>query len=188
MIQATPHHLPYARRLEQRTPDTIRGIVIHCTELPDLATARTWGERIHYAGSQTGNSGHFYIDRDGTVEEWVPVDCVAHHTRGFNECSIGIELVNTGRWPNWLHANNQTLTEPYPEAQIYALTGLLAQLEQTITALRWIAGHENLDREKVPASDLPDLMVYRKRDPGPMFPWRKVLASTELERIPANGD
>ena len=39
-------------------------VVIHCTELPDLAIAREYGERVlHDNGS--GNSGHFYIDRDG---------------------------------------------------------------------------------------------------------------------------
>ena len=72
-------------------------MVIHCTELPDLGMARGFGEKVMHKNSHTGNSGHFYIDRDGSIEEWVPVNRVAHHVRGFNSKSIGIELVNNGR-------------------------------------------------------------------------------------------
>ena len=39
--------LAYVDRLDFRTPDSIRRVVIHATELPDLATAREYGERIH---------------------------------------------------------------------------------------------------------------------------------------------
>ena len=61
-------HLPYAELLAARAPDAIDTVVIHCTELPDLATAREYGERVLYE-SGTGNSGHYYIDRDGRIEE-----------------------------------------------------------------------------------------------------------------------
>ncbi len=91
--------LPYVERLENRYTDEIDLVVIHCTELPDLAMARVYGEREHYPETRTGNSGHFYIDRDGRIEQWVPLDRVAHHVRGFNPHSIGIELVNNGRYP-----------------------------------------------------------------------------------------
>ena len=57
--------LPYEPRLAARMSTDIDLVVIHCTELPDLATAREYGERIRYAETQTGNSGHYYIDRDG---------------------------------------------------------------------------------------------------------------------------
>ena len=59
--------LSYAQRLDGRCTDDINLLVIHCTELPDLAMARVYGEKVHHTGTQTGNSGHFYIDRDGTV-------------------------------------------------------------------------------------------------------------------------
>ena len=58
--------LPYEARLDERPLAQIDLAVIHCTELPDMATAREFGERVLYA-SGTGNSGHYYIDRDGTV-------------------------------------------------------------------------------------------------------------------------
>lgn len=175
-------HLPYVARLETRPRETINLVVVHCTELPDLATARTFGERIHYPESLTGNSGHFYIERNGDIEQWVPVDKIAHHVRGFNPCSIGVELVNSGRFPDWLDSNRQVMTEPYPKPQIQSLVLLLSWLDDSLASLKWIAGHEELDPACVPASDNPALTVRRKLDPGPMFPWTSVLRSTTLRR------
>lgn len=174
--------LPYAEGLSARPLEAIDLVVIHCTELPDMATARSYGERVLY-DSGTGNSGHYYIDRDGSLHRFVPDTRVAHHVRGYNERSIGIELVNRGRWPNWLHSRHQAMDEPYPDAQIEALIGLLAALSARLPGLRRIAGHEDLDREQVPASDDASVQVARKRDPGPMFPWEKVLAGGSLERM-----
>jgi N-acetylmuramoyl-L-alanine amidase len=173
--------LPYANALDHRAPEAIDLVVIHCTELPDLAMAREFGERIHYEESGTGNSGHFYIDRDGRVSAWVPLTRIAHHTRGFNERSIGIELVNRGRWPEWFDTRRQDMKEAYPEAQIEALKSLLERLCRHLPTLRWIAGHEQLDRDRVPASDDPEQTVYRKRDPGPMFPWERIAGVARLE-------
>lgn len=176
--------LRYERLLDARPLSQVDLVVLHCTELPDLATARDYGERVLYPASGTGNSGHWYIDRDGTVERWIDPARVAHHVRGFNLRSVGIELVNAGRWPRWLDARHQAMTEPYGGAQIEALIALLASLASDLPALRWIAGHEDLDTGEVPASDDPTVQVRRKRDPGPMFPWRQVLESTPLQRLP----
>jgi N-acetylmuramoyl-L-alanine amidase len=158
-------------------------VVIHCTELPDLPTAREYGEAIHYTESQTGNSGHYYIDRNGAVELWVRPQFVAHHVRGHNAHSIGIELVNLGRYPDWLHWANQRMSEAYPARQIASLVQLLRMLKTQIPSLRHIAGHEDLDRTKVSATDDPNRRVLRKRDPGPLFPWPALLESTQLERF-----
>ncbi|MGN6113462.1 MAG: N-acetylmuramoyl-L-alanine amidase [Luteimonas sp.] len=176
--------LPYVARLDVRPLAQVELVVIHCTELPDLATAREYGERVLYPDSGTGNSGHYYIDRDGTIHRWVPEDRVAHHVRGQNPRSVGIELVNTGRWPRWLDAAHQAMDEPYPDAQVAALVALLGHLRATLPALREIAGHEDLDRERVAASDDPSATVPRKRDPGPLFPWETVLAAVPLRRRP----
>jgi N-acetylmuramoyl-L-alanine amidase len=175
--------LPYAASLQHRSSETIDLVVIHCTELPDLAMAREFGERVVYEKSGTGNSGHYYLDRDGRVEEWVPSDRIAHHTRGFNERSIGIELVNNGRFPDWLDSRNQRMTEPYGARQIQALVGLLLMLQHDLPSLHWVAGHESLDTAKVPSSDLPDVLIRRKRDPGPLFPWDTVIKSVGLWRL-----
>ena len=181
-----PRHLSYSAKLEPRHPETVRLVVIHCTELPDLAAAREYGERILYPGSGTGNSGHYYIDRDGRVEEWVPPDRIAHHVRGHNDNSIGIELVNRGRFPDWLHSRSQEMTEPYPPEQIEALVALLQRLIRHLDRLDWIAGHEQLDTERVASTDDPAIRVSRKLDPGPLFPWQSVLASVPLQPPASN--
>ena len=175
--------LPYAMHLQARTTAAIDLVVIHCTELPDLATARRFGEDIHYPQTATGNSGHFYVDRDGTVHQYVPLDRVAHHTRGYNPRSVGIELVNTGRHPDWLDSRRQAMDEPYPGMQVEALVVLLGQLQSTLPNLKWIAGHEDLDTTEVEASDDPSRTVRRKQDPGPLFPWPDVLRAVGLQRL-----
>lgn len=182
--------LPYVELLSPRLPGQIELLVVHCTELPDLKTAREYGEVIHYPARQpdtgasagTGNSGHFYIDRDGLCEQWVPLNRVAHHVRGFNDRSIGVELVNRGRYPDWFDTRNQRNHEPYPDVQITALIRLMNSLCERFPDLQHIAGHEDLDRDLVPASDKPEVMVARKTDPGPTFPWARVKAASRLQR------
>jgi N-acetylmuramoyl-L-alanine amidase len=175
--------LPYAARLGARDPADIDLVVIHCTELPDLAQARHFGEKVLYPDSETGNSGHFYIDRDGSVHQFVEVTRIAHHTRGYNLRSVGIELVNRGRYPDWLAAGHQAMDEAYTDAQIEALVALLGHLRATLPALRRIAGHEDLDTTEVAATDEPSVRVRRKRDPGPRFPWPQVMDAVELTRL-----
>ncbi len=175
--------LPYECRLQQRTLSQIDLVVMHCTELPDLATARSYGERVLYPDTQTGNSGHFYIDRDGSVHRYVAPEHIAHHTRGYNLRALGIELVNTGRYPDWLDSRRQAMDEVSTEEQIVALIALLQRLQMDIPSLRLIAGHEDLDTDEVEASDDASARVRRKRDPGPLFPWQRVLDAISLERM-----
>lgn len=175
----TEQPLPYVGCLDARPLSQIDLVVIHCTELPDLAMAREYGERVLHA-SGAGNSGHYYLDRDGTVVCYVPVERIANHTRGYNPRSIGIEIVNTGRYPDWLDSRHQAMLEAYTDEQIDALIALLRQLRSDLPDLRFIAGHEDLDTAQVPASDNAQLQVFRKRDPGPQFPWPRVLAACGL--------
>jgi N-acetylmuramoyl-L-alanine amidase len=175
--------LPYEARLDPRPLAQIDLLVVHCTELPDLAMAREYGEQVRYAAG-TGNSGHYYIDRDGRTQCWVAPERTAHHVRGYNPRSIGVELVNTGRYPNWLDWDHQAMDEAYPVAQVEALVDLIGQLQQQLPALAFITGHEALDTERVPASNDPGRTVPRKRDPGPRFPWDQVLAAIRLKRLP----
>src|SRR5687768_17447023 len=112
--------LPYQALLDERPLTQIDLVVIHCTELPDMAMSREFGERVLYA-SGTGNSGHYYIDRDGRVFQYVPLQRIAHHVRGYNARAIGIELVNTGRYPQWQDSRHQAMDEAYTDAQIAAL-------------------------------------------------------------------
>ena len=171
-IHAQP--LPYVDQLPERPNEDVTLLVIHCTELPDLDTARAYGERILYADSATGASGHYYVDRDGSVVCYVPGTHVTNHVRGWNAHSIGIELVNLGRYPHWWDSRHQRMTEPYPAAQIDALRELVEELRRVFPHLAEIAGHEDLDTARMPASDDPTLEVARKMDPGPLFPWDEV--------------
>jgi len=68
--------------------------------------------------------------------------------------------------------------------QIISLAGLLRYLCQSLPSLRWLAGHEDLDRELVPATDDPATLVRRKLDPGPLFPWERIRPTTSLLRWP----
>jgi len=183
MLAIADWPLPYEERLAERRSTAIDLVVIHCTELPDMAMAREFGERIHYSGSQTGNSGHYYIDREGKVFRFVADTRVANHTYGYNPRSIGIELVNIGRYPYWGDSRHQAFTVPYTREQIDALRALLAQLRNDHANLHWIAGHEDLDRRLEPASDDPAVMLRRRQDPGPLFPWDDVLAGSGLQRL-----
>jgi N-acetylmuramoyl-L-alanine amidase len=175
--------LPYEERLTQRASDAIDLVVIHCTELPDMQMAREFGERVHYAEKGTGNSGHYYIDLEGKVFRFVADTRVANHTYGYNARSIGIELVNIGRYPHWGDSRYQAFTVPYTAAQIEALRALLSQLRNDHANLHWIAGHEDLDRRLEPASDDASILLPRRQDPGPLFPWNQVLEGSGLERL-----
>ena len=172
--------LSYTRFLDRRNPQQVDLVVIHCTELPDLQGARNFGEKIHYSGSGTGNSGHFYIDRDGSIQQWVPYERIAHHVPGYNERSIGIELVNLGRYPRWFHSDAQQMKEPYDPQQLSALIDLLGSLCGFYPDLRWICGHSDLDQKQVPATDRPEMQVRRKLDPGPLFPWNELMQASCL--------
>ncbi len=176
--------LPYEERLDTRAVSAIDLIVVHCTELPDMRLAREFGEKVRYEKG-TGNSGHYYVDRDGAVFRFVADARVANQTFGYNTRSIGIELVNRGRYPYWNDSRHQAFTEPYTREQIDALLALLGKLRNELPNLRWIAGHEDLDRRLEPASDDAATLLPRRQDPGPLFPWDEVLNASGLERLNA---
>lgn len=175
--------LPYEARLEQRALSTIDVVVIHCTELPDMKMTREFGERVRYAATQTGNSGHYYIDTDGKMYRFVADNRVANHTFGWNTRSIGIEIANIGRYPHWGDSTHQEFTTPYTKEQIDSLLALLRHLRNELPSLKYIAGHEDLDRRLEPAADDPTIMLRRRQDPGPLFPWSDVVPASGLERL-----
>lgn len=176
MIPITESLLPYHDRLQIRDPASLDLVVLHCTELPTLAMAREFGERIQYPESATGVSGHYYIDRDGSLWQYVADNRAANHVAGFNRSSIGIEIVNTGRYPHWFHAKHQSMTEPYSPAQIDSLKNLLQSLRKRYPGLARLARHSDLDTRTMAAEDDPSTQVRRRIDPGPMFPWEEINA------------
>jgi len=169
--------LPYTDLLKKRDPTVIDIIVFHCTELPTLAEAREAALKV--LRNQIGNSGHYYIDKDGQIYRYVEDDHVAHHVIGHNETSLGIELVNTGRYPNWFSVKNQIPEDKYTEAQILSAIELMSFLKNRYPNITKIMRHSDLDTRLVPADDDPDIEVKRRIDPGPLFPWNDILREWE---------
>ena len=168
--------LSYNDNLDKRDTLSIEMIVLHCTELPSLEMAREYGERIIYEGSGTGNSGHYYIDRDGSIYRYVEDERIAHHVFSFNPGSIGIEIVNNGRYPHWFRSTDQIPEEEYTAAQIDAVKKLLRFLKKQYPLISKLSRHSDLDTRKIEAEDNPRILIHRKIDPGPLFPWDEILA------------
>lgn len=181
-LEIKDNKLPYWQSLSERSTDDLNMVVIHATELTDMAEAREYGERVLYEDSGTGASGHYYIDRDGTIEQYVPDDRIANHTSGWNKKTISIELINLGRYPNWFHTDNQVMKEPYADAQIDALIKLVNEFKRRYPTIEYTEGHEDLDRRMMAAENDPARDVPRKMDPGKHFPWDRFIVETGLKK------
>ncbi|NQZ09296.1 MAG: N-acetylmuramoyl-L-alanine amidase [Algicola sp.] len=173
--------LPYHNKLQLRDISSVDMIVIHCTELPTLELSREFGETVHYK-SGTGNSGHYYIDKDGVVYQYVADNRVANHVRGHNEHSIGIEIINNGRYPDWYTTGSQQNVEAYTPQQVHSVIKLVHRLSEQYPSIRNIAGHQELDQSLMPSSDDPNIKIRRKVDPGPLFPWAQLMSTVELSK------
>lgn len=111
---------------------------------------------------------HYMIDRDGTLRRSVPEDQVAHHVFGHSARSIAIELINDGDG-----------VDPFPEAQIQAVTALIQDIAQRRGLTRQaVRRHSDLDRTLMPC----DRTQRRKVDPGPAFPLQAVIDAAFPER------
>ncbi|MGK5546152.1 N-acetylmuramoyl-L-alanine amidase [Streptomyces sp. URMC 127] len=169
------HLVTWYHRLPERRLDTITTVVLHATELPDFEEALLVADKsARESESGRGVCGHLYVDRDGTVHQLVPLERVAQHVAGHNTPSIGIELINRGRYPRWFDAGHQTPAEPFPPAQVQALKDVLRTLRGACPRLSDLYRHSDLDTALVPAADRPEVKVRRRIDPGPLFPWADV--------------
>ena len=129
---------------------------------------------LHYTGMQTGEaalarlrdpeakvSSHYMVEEDGRVFRLVPEERRAWHAgvsfwKGrddLNSASVGIEIVNPGHEFGY---------RPFPEAQIAAVTALVADLRS-----RWI-----IDDNRIVGHS--DVAPERKDDPGELFPWKRL--------------
>ncbi len=168
----------YNNLLQKRNVKDIRMVVLHITELPTLTYARKAAE-VLLPGKKIGVCGHYYINRDGKVNQYVEVNRIAQHVFLKNKDSIGIEIVNRGRFPNWFSSKNQVPTEKFSNSQISALLSLLRYLKKEVPSLSEIKKHSDLDRRMIPAKDNPQIKVYRRIDPGPLFPWGIIVKQWE---------
>jgi N-acetylmuramoyl-L-alanine amidase len=132
-------------------------IVLHATEQDSvresLATLRD-------AGAASPVSAHYLIGRDGAIYQLVSDDARAWHAGAgswgtitdVNSASLGIELDNDG-------------VAPFPDVQVAALLQLLDDL----------CTRHRIPRRQVIAH--ADLAPARKKDPGVLFPWRRLAAA-----------
>lgn len=127
-------------------------VVLHFT---DQASVQRSLQTLRTRNSGGRVSAHYLVGRDGDLYQLVSDERRAWHAGAgawgtigdVNSASIGIEIDNDGH-------------SPFPPAQIAALVRLLEDVHA-----RWriprtaVIGHQ-------------DMAPARKRDPGPLFPWR----------------
>jgi N-acetylmuramoyl-L-alanine amidase len=129
---------------------------------------------LHYTGMPTGQAAldrltdpasevscHYLVWEDGRIDQLVAEDARAWHAgkafwkgeTDLNSVSIGIEIVNPG------HDGG---SPPFPDRQIAATIAL---------------GRDCLSRRKIRPERVlghSDVAPGRKRDPGELFPWRRL--------------
>lgn len=170
LLLAACSHAPQRNPIAQWVPsdnhDARRPVlvVLHFTD-QDSVQRSLDTLRTRNAGGRV--SAHYLVGRDGDLYQLVSDERRAWHAGAgswgtigdVNSASIGIEIDNDGH-------------SPFPPAQVQTLIALLEDL-----CTRWriprsaIIGHE-------------DLAPTRKRDPGPLFPW-KTLAEAGFGLWPA---
>ena len=144
-------------------------VVLHYTGMPttDAALARLCDPASRV-------SAHYLVDEAGSVYRLVDEGRRAWHAgvsswagaADVNGRSIGIELANPGHEFGYV---------PFPEPQLTALEALLGGiLERRRIDPVGVLGHS-------------DVAPLRKRDPGELFPWRR-LAAKGLAYRPGEGE
>lgn len=127
-----------------------RLIVIHYTGDNSLEGALSW-----LCAGQSGVSAHLVIAKDGTAYQLLPFNANAWHAgrssyngeRYVNSFSVGIENVGIGDF--------------WPDEQVEANRGIVAALYAAYPIVDTV-GHE-------------DVAPGRKTDPGPNYPWDRVV-------------
>ncbi len=137
-------------------PSCNKGSVVYSTAEGD---AKRW---VEFFNRHRVLGIHYVIDKSGQIEPGVPENQIANHAKRNNSDTIGIELVNRGDG-----------TDPYPDRQL----GMLVAALRSITK-RWgiaktaIVGHSAVDRRSFACGGRE---IKTKQDPGPTFPWDRVL-------------
>ncbi len=136
----------------------VDGIIVHATVIPTLertTVAFSRGENVN----PNAVSSHFTVGRDGSIVQNVSTFARAWHAgvsvgpdgrKSLNGNTIGIELVNLDDGK-----------DPYPEAQIQALRGLIAAMVRRFP-IKYLASHEYIAQPP-----------GRKNDPAG-FPWERL--------------
>ena len=160
---------------------TVDTIIVHAVSGPSCS-----GGQLKFSGAQGDATKwkrffdihpflgiHYVVDREGHVLASTPEDRAANHALDNNATSIGIELVHEGDG-----------REPFGEPQINALITLVKGIQQRHgIAIERIRGHGDVDVRTFKCGG----EIHKGRsDPGPNFPWLRVLtALTGPAPVPA---
>jgi N-acetylmuramoyl-L-alanine amidase len=131
-------------------------LILHYTGMP---TAQAALDRLTDPASEV--SSHYFVWEDGRIDQLVAEEARAWHAgracwkgeSDLNSVSIGIEIVNPG------HDGG---LPPFPDRQMAAMAAL---------------GRDLVSRWKIPPERVlahSDVAPGRKRDPGELFPWRRL--------------
>jgi len=131
-------------------------LVFHYTGLPSLKESLHW-----LTTPEKKISSHYLIGEEGEIFHLVPERKRAWHAgvsywggaTDINSCSIGIEVQNPGHEHGY---------QPFPERQINSLILICRKI---------------MERYDIPANRVlghSDVAPGRKKDPGELFPWRKL--------------
>ncbi|GAB4350064.1 MAG: N-acetylmuramoyl-L-alanine amidase [Oricola sp.] len=131
-------------------------LLLHYTGMETGSGAEDW-----LCDPQSGVSCHYLVHEDGRIVQMVPEKMRAWHAgesfwngeTDINSCSIGIEIVNGG---------HEFGLPEFPDRQVAAVIGLA----------RDIVARHGIAPERVLAHS--DVAPGRKRDPGELFPWRRL--------------
>lgn len=107
---------------------------------------------------------HYVIGRDGSIASGIPETMAASHAIGWNQRSIGIELVNNGDG-----------VDLFPARQIDALLRLTREIRERHPAIapERVLRHSDVDQTTFPRARHGEgcSAFRRKMDPGDAFPW-----------------
>ncbi len=144
-------------------------IVIHYTGNNSLAeTVRFLSpDTISSGNTYTKNYGsvnlgvHFFVDKDGSIYQFLPENMIARHTIGYNHISFGIENIARGE---------SLLTD----AQVQSNAALVAWLKRRHPSIRFLIGHHEYMLPNTPylylyTAENDDYFPMHKPDPGPVF-------------------
>jgi len=123
--------------------------------------ATTWAQRF---AKLPLVSIHYVIDRAGAVASGIPEVLAASHAVGWNQRSIGIELVNNGDG-----------LDLFPQSQIASLLRLIQDIRSRHPDIvpERVLRHSDVDRTMFAgARHGRECSAYRRKlDPGEAFPW-----------------
>lgn len=168
-VAATPL-LAHSNGHPRRRP--VDAVIVHSLGGPDCSNGSRFFKQIDGDASTWARtfaklplvSIHYVIDREGVVESVIPEAMAASHAVGWNQRSIGIELVNNGDG-----------VDPFPRPQIGALLRLIESIRSRHpdVAVERVLRHSDVDRTTFSAArhGRRCSAFRRKLDPGDAFPW-----------------